>query len=170
MQAEVSPFYADLVKFAQLGYGIDGCLITGYRVNFEIQVGGREDWVELKDLLILPYSVSSGFSYRRFLKYRSDQTAPGLWDPTVPEVSVPPEGHHLVREEEHSPSQVAPQPLEILFHFVLYDDYLNWNFCCSMIFLNYLIRSCFHHLLLLQYQTCKSWCRMCCASKGLLTN
>ena len=92
MQAEVSPFYADLVKFAQLGYGIDGCLITGYRVNFEIQVGGREDWVELKDLLILPYSVSSGFSYRRFLKYRSDQTAPGLWDPTVPEVSVPPEG------------------------------------------------------------------------------
>ena len=45
VQAAVSPFYADLVKFAQLGYGIEGCKVTGYRVLFEscipqIQVGG----------------------------------------------------------------------------------------------------------------------------------
>ena len=46
VQAAVSPFYADLVKFAQLGYGIEGCLVTGYRVPFEsriseIQVGAE---------------------------------------------------------------------------------------------------------------------------------
>ena len=56
----------------------------------EIQVGGSKDWVELKDLSMLPYCVPSGLSYCLFLKFRTDQIAAGLWDPTWSEDFFPP--------------------------------------------------------------------------------
>ena len=90
----VSPYYEDLVKFAQLGHKTEGCPVTNFRVRFdtcvpEIRVAGGEGWIQLKSLTDLPYSVPPGLKYRRFTKLRHDQMATGHRDPLVPEVSTP---------------------------------------------------------------------------------
>ena len=83
VQAAVSPYYEDLVKFAKLGHKTKGCPVTNFRVHFdsrvpEIQVSGGEGWIKLHSLSDLPYSVPSGLSYRRFAKLRHDQIVTGL--------------------------------------------------------------------------------------------
>ena len=97
VQAAVSSYYEDLVKFAQLGHKTEGCPLTNFRVRFdtpvpEIQVGGREDWVQLNSLADLPYSVPSGRSYSRYCKLRHDRMATGHRTALVPKVSAPPVG------------------------------------------------------------------------------
>ena len=69
VQASVSPYYEDLVKFAQLGHKTKECPVTNFSVHFdsrvpEIQVSGGEGWIKLHSLSDLPYSVPSGLSYR----------------------------------------------------------------------------------------------------------
>ena len=95
MQAAVPPFYEDLVKFAKLGFGVQACPVKGYRVQFdsqisEILVEGSKNWIPLKDIADLPYSVPSGFSYRRFVKFRAEQITAGHPDPLIGNVQAPP--------------------------------------------------------------------------------
>ena len=96
VQAAVSPYYEDLVKFAQLGRKTDGCPVINYRVHFdtrvpEIQVTGGEGWIKLYSVANLPYSVPPGYSFRRFSKHRHDIVSSGGSDPLVPVPPTPPE-------------------------------------------------------------------------------
>ena len=114
VQTAVSPYYEDLVKFAQLGHKTKGCPVTNFRVHFdlrvpEIQVSGGEGWIRLHSSADLLYSVPSGLSYRPFAKLRHDQIAAGLRDPIVPQVSTPP-GESTSEEPggvQHGPSRTS---------------------------------------------------------------
>ena len=124
VQAAVTPFYKELVKFAQVGCRIDSCPIKGYRVWYEshipeILLEGSWDWIPLKDLDALPYSGPSGLSYHRFIKFRNDRMAVGHRHSTIPDVSA-------LLEDETSGEDGGAQPLQqqsltpgIFFGFII---------------------------------------------------
>ena len=66
---------------------------------------GSGDWIPLKDLRALPYSVPSELSYCRFVKFRNDCMAAGHPDPTIPDVSAPLEVETSGEEGGAQPSQ-----------------------------------------------------------------
>ena len=110
MQATVASFNEDLVKFAKLGCETEACPVKSYRALFdscttEILIQGSENWIPLKDITDLPYSVPLGLSYRRFLEFRAEHVAAGLQDPVIKRSSLLLKGYKLQRNQEVLSSQ-----------------------------------------------------------------
>ena len=134
VQAAVSPYYEDLVKFAQLGRKTEGCPVINYRVHFdtrvpEIQVTGGEGWIKLYSVSNLPYSVPPGCSFRRFAKLRHDIVAAGGSDPIVPVPPTPPETSTSSEANggvQHGPSATSTPGNLFVISFSYYSVLYSW--------------------------------------------